>query len=129
MNKHLKLHFFRAKKDIEITKNKSNEAYPVYLFENEEDYTTYTLIKNKCKVTEALTNESSNFFSFDNSRETIRKLILEYKNVDYFLKIETDNVSFKLQELINNILIIPEIITAYKVDHNTIKGKTNLIFE
>ena len=51
----------------------------------------------------------------------------EYKDVDYFLKIEQDEITFE-QDIVKSILTIPQIVTAYMVETNKLKSKNNLIF-
>ena len=52
----------------------------------------------------------------------------EYKEVDYFLKIE-DDTEGEEQSIINKIAFIPQVITTYMVDINQLKSKNNLILD
>lgn len=56
------------------------------------------------------------------------RLIPEHKEVDYFLKIETDESGLE-GTLLKSILSVTDIITAYPLQMNKLKSKNNLIFE
>ncbi len=128
LNKHIGLRLERTSKDVEVKGANGLENYPKYVYENETHYTIYTLIKNKCEVTTNRVNKSNLFTGLETSL-SLKKLIPEYKNVDYFLKIETENSYYPMKVLVAKILEIKQVITAYSVDYNNIKKKTNLIFE
>jgi hypothetical protein len=59
----------------------------------------------------------------------ITYFIPELKDVDFFLKIEEDPDPGKLQGYLNQISLIPNIVTVYTVDANMLKSKKNLILE
>ena len=69
------------------------------------------------------TNQNSLFASTSKSRIY---LLPEYKKVDYLLKIENNLLDTK--NLISKMKDIPQIITTFAVDVNTLKSKNNLIF-
>ena len=62
--------------------------------------------------------------------ETLRKvhLISDLKKVDYFLKIENNNNTFLLEEIVNKLNKIERISAVYAVVPEKIKSKNNLIF-
>lgn len=130
LNKQLGLKFQRAISDvIKVSKNAEEEVYPLYLFDDHVNYTTFWLVKNKCVVQEDKKAVAVDLFSAQTSQQSIKNLIPEYKKVDYFLKIETDNSNYPLKLLVSNILNIGQVVTAFSVDYNKIKNRTNLIFE
>jgi len=59
-------------------------------------------------------------------------LITEYREVDYFLKIEQDGSDSERQaeneNIISKLLAISKVITAYTVETQKLKSKNNLIF-
>ena len=67
---------------------------------------------------------------FDATSKVIKtyNLIPEYKNVNYFLKIENDDNYINLKSVISIIQKIPQVVTVYDVDVSTLKSKNNLIF-
>jgi len=56
-------------------------------------------------------------------------LLPEYKKVNYLLKIETDLTINKEKQILNKLLKIPQVVTAYSIDVDTLKTKNNLIFD
>jgi len=48
--------------------------------------------------------------------------------VDYFIKISKEIQNVNDQLILNKLQAIPQIITSYKVDLETIKSKEHLIF-
>ncbi len=130
LNKHLGLQLKRAKKDVTVTNTEQQqEIYPKYVFDDETHYITYTLVKNKCVLNDIDVSKGINLFTLDESIQETKKLISEYKNADYFLKIESENDTYAMKMLVSEILEIKQVITSYEVDYNKIKKKTNLIFE
>ncbi len=129
LNRQLELKFSRAKNDVEVLARKNTEIYPRYIFEDEQNYATFTLVKNKCLTYQEVCPTNNDLFTESTTQQIIKNLIPELKNVDYFLKIETDNFNYSLKLLISKILKITQVITAFAVDYETIKSKNNLIFE
>ena len=129
LNKHLGLQFARFNKDIEVVSGQGTEVYPCYVFEDKENYTGYSLLKNKCIFENSITVENGDLFANELAQQTIKNLIPEYKKVDYFLKIETDNFNYSMRLLISKITMINQVIASFEVDYETIKSKTNLIIE
>ncbi|WP_010520286.1 IPExxxVDY family protein [Aquimarina agarivorans] len=129
LNRQLELKFSRAKNDVEVLKDNHTEVYPRYVFDDEPNYTTFSLVKNKCLMYQKSSVKNTDLFTESYEQLITKNLISEYKNVDYFLKIETDNFNYSLKLLVSNILKITQVITAFAVDYETIKSKNNLIFE
>lgn len=129
LNKNLGLRLQRAENDVEVGPIVNEEVYPKYVFENDRDYITYTLVKNKCIAKRIDNSKASNLFSEGNEVLVATNLVFEHKNVDYFLKIESDSEFFGTRFIISQIKKINQVITAYSVDYTNLKKKTNLIFE
>jgi len=55
-------------------------------------------------------------------------LLPEYKKADYLIKIENIDYGFDTDEIIEKILKIKNVTTAYSVDTTNLKSKNNLIF-
>ena len=124
LNKHLKIKLARRSKDLDFNKGKSN--YSIFEWEDEKQLTTWSLVSNTCK-TESL--QEISFGSLFENQEKITKtthLIPEYKRVNYFLKIDSNNLSEE-PYILDRILKIPQIVTAYSIDIDQIKSKDNLI--
>ncbi len=126
LNKHLGISLTRKASDLDY--NKGKIAYSIYEWEDERQLTTWNLVANVCK---SETIQEADFYSLFSNQERITKthnLIPEYKRVNYFLKIDNDHNFNKEAYILNNILSIPQIATAYSVDANQLKSKDNLIF-
>ena len=84
----------------------------------------WTLVPNSVQSEENTNNTGffKNVPSF-----TKKHLIPEYKNVDYFMKLEQEDLDSE-SAILKSILAIPNIITAYTINTNTLKSKNNLIF-
>ena len=126
LNKHLKIKLARRSKDLDFNKGKSN--YSIFEWEDEKQLTTWSLVSNSCK-TESF-QEVSYESLFDNQEKITKTtyLIPEYKRVNYFLKIENEFSSSKEKYILDTILEIPQIATAYSIDTFQLKSKDNLIF-
>lgn len=121
LNKYLKSKLFRSKADLDISVDLS---FPIFEWKDMANDCVWTLINNSCRRELQIENEGL----FQNELAvTTHYLVPEYKDVDYFLKIEGDTLSDE-QDLLNTINTIPRIITAYAIAPETLKSKENLIF-
>jgi hypothetical protein len=79
---------------------------------------------NSCEIEESF--DANDLFG---SEVGISKyhLIPEYKDADYFLKIEQDG-AFSESEVIKQIATIPQVITAYSVNRNELRSIENIIY-
>ncbi|MEY2738940.1 MAG: hypothetical protein RL259_849, partial [Bacteroidota bacterium] len=55
-------------------------------------------------------------------------LLPEYKKADYLLKIENIDYEFDEEDMIEKILSIKNVTTAYIIETTNLKSKNNLIF-
>ncbi len=121
INQATKSKFKRAITDISLTEN---VTLPFYEWENTFQETNWKLFPNKIRVvaknaTQNLFGESvtySNYF-----------VVPQYKEVDFFLKMETDD-KYLATEACAKILGIPKIITAYTLQSKQLKSTNNIIF-
>ncbi len=129
LNKHLQINFSRARQDLDFNHGAVQALYPLYLFREPAKYRTYFLIKNKYKGPLTKVISSGSLFTEEDLSSQNSYLIPEYRDVDYFLKIDEDMDQDKIQKLINKIAAIPNVQTIYEVDHTQLKSKNNLILE
>lgn len=129
LNKHLHLKLKRARVDVDFNHGNIQALYPLFVFKQPARYRTYNLIKNKYKGPAKKVVSSGSLFIEEEVSPQITYLIPEYKEVDYFLKIEDDEEIGNFQKMINTITLIPNVITAYAVDTGQLKSKNNLILE
>jgi len=129
LNKHLQLNFVRARHDLDFNHGAVQALYPLYQFRQPEKYRTYYLIKNKYKGPVKKVISSGSLFSEEEVSPHFTYLIPEYKEVDYFLKLEEEMETSEVQEISHRVASIPNVLTAYIVDHQRLKSKNNLILE
>ena len=121
LNNNLNSNFKRRHKDLEIY---GQLTIPVFEWKDDSNDRYWTLFTNKgIKEGEQI---GSDLFKDELSYTTYR-MVPEYREVDYFLKIEQDNHG-NMEELVKKLLSIPKIITAYVVETDGLKSKNNLIF-
>ena len=120
INKAAQLQLKRALFDLDL----ETLSFPVYEWQDDMSDTNWTLVSNAAKNIEK--SPSIGLFS-ENSAERTHYLIDERKEVDYFLKIETDDETI-LNTIVLGVKSIPKVITAYSIDLEVLKSKRNLIF-
>lgn len=126
LNKYLGITLTRKTSDLDF--NNSKSTYSIFDWEDQKQLTTWSLVSNVCK-TESY--QQINYESLFENQEIITKithLIPEYKRVNYFLKIDNQFNFSKEKYILNSILNISQIATAYSIDTNQLKSKDNLIF-
>ena len=126
LNHSLRLKLKRKPYDLDF--NYFSASYPIYEWENSNEYVTWNLVGNVCKKEQDSLYSSGMLFVDNDKTIKTYHLIPELKNVDYFIKIsnEVQNINEKL--ILNKLQAIPQIITSYKVDLSTVKHKEYLIF-
>ena len=129
LNKHLEINMRRSRLDLDFNHAEVLANYPLYIFKEPVKYRNYYLIKNKYTGPLKKLISSGSLFNEDEGTPQITYLIPEFKEVDFFLKVEEDLGQEQLQKLINKIAFIPNVITIYAVDANQLKSKNNLILE
>jgi|SRR5690606_2820326 hypothetical protein len=126
LNSYLKIHLKRKRTDLDFNNGKS--TFSIFEWEDSKYLTTWNLVHNVSKVeTYQKAEEQSLFDSEDKITQTFY-LIPEHKQVNYFLKIDNEFDEEDEQDIIDTILKIPQVSTAYKIDGNQLKSKNNLIF-
>ncbi|MFI1744623.1 IPExxxVDY family protein [Thalassobellus sediminis] len=126
LNKHLGITLIRKPSDLDYDKGTS--TYSIFEWEDNKQLTTWNLVSNVCKIESF---QQINYESLFDDQEKITKtthLIPEYKRVNYFLKINNEFNLSKEKYILDNILKIPQIATAYSIDSSQLKSKDNLIF-
>ena len=121
LNRKLKTKLKRTKEDLETT---DESVFPVFEWKDHINDRYWMLMTNNYSHEEKL--QQPDLFQNEKSL-TVRHLIPEHKEVDYFLKIEQGDECLE-QEVVRTILQIPNIVTAYLLDTEQLKSKHNLIF-
>ena len=126
LNKYLGITLYRKPSDLDFKKGQI--SYSIYEWEDEKQLITWSLVSNICKTQEL---QEANYKSLFDNQEKITKtfqLIPEYKTVNYFLKIDSEFSFNKEKYILDSILNISQIATAYSIDSSQLKSKENLIF-
>jgi hypothetical protein len=116
LNKSLSINLVRKRFDLDFNQGKS--AYSIYKWEDQKQLLTWNLVSNICKTNDYIKINSGLLFETTQNITKTFNLLPELKNV---------NVK-KEKHIINTILSIPQIATAYTVDQSQLKSKDNLIF-
>ena len=120
LNLCLKSNFKRTTKDLELF---DQVAFPIFEWKDAQNDRFLTLITNR--GTKEETNLSGDLFENEPSFARFH-VVPEYKDADYLLKIEHDDC---LEEnLVKSLMAIPKVVTAYTIEIENIKSRTNLIF-
>ena len=123
INKKLNTRFFKAKEDLQFTREKKKASFSIYNYENTKyDFDWFLIANSYRRENKTVSNELLL------TSETKTYLIPEKKKVDFFLKICGESEYDFVMKTINSIKSIENIITAYLIDKNTLKSKDFLIF-
>lgn len=100
-------------------------SFSIYEWMDKVNETTWNLISNISGID---TEEATGIlFKKDKSMIT-NYFIPEHKKVDFFLKIDNENIFDASNMIVKKINEIPQVITAYVVNPDQLKSKNNLIF-
>jgi hypothetical protein len=105
-NKLLEVDFVRTE-DLDIDSKKTQGNYSLYEYIDEDNFMDYYLISN---------------------RSSKGVLIPEHKAIDYFLLLKGATNNDITDDMIQKISTLQIVLTAYKIDVDTLKSKQNLIF-
>ena len=123
LNSHLNIRLRRFKEDLDF--KFKNCIFPLYKFEDETAYTSWSLMSNKHVFTENTSEGGTIIFPEETK---ISYLIPEKKRVDYFIKIEGLKDDAALNKTLLNINKINNIMASYAIDPMDLKSRDNLIF-
>ena len=129
LNKNLGLRLKRARKDVDIRRNSAVSLFELYEFEDEINYCSYFLVGNVSRSKVEGRKESRSLF--EEEPESLQKsfLLPEFRQVDFFLKIEEDIEGISESTLLNQIKGVAQVSMAYPIEFDAIKSKENLIFD
>ena len=129
LNDHMALRLKRKRVDLDFSNDGLEVTFPLFHFENTFQYTQYHLVGNKCVSAMAQTMPTDGLFDTQTQRTMVTHLLPEFKNVDFFLKIESDYEGIPLRMLASGINEIKEVISAYPVSTEQVKSRNHLIFD
>jgi hypothetical protein len=128
INQNLPILLHRNKKDILIGSEKQKTGFSNFIFEDNKKEIFWTLIENKKEVSLPQKSKTINLFKEEQEFSNRVYFLPEFKNVDFFLKIEGDEDQIILNNILLKLNTIDLITTVYAVDKSRIKSKNNLIF-
>jgi hypothetical protein len=117
----------RCETGIGIKVKDGETSFSRYDYED-ADGCAWSLIQNRDKVISQHDGPASLFGVEEMKVVTNVHLLPEFKKVDYILKIENIPCNTEADEIVESLLEIKHIATAYPVEHSKIKSKNNLIF-
>lgn len=123
LNKNLKIHLTRFKDDLDFSS--MNCSFPLYFYEDDASFTTWSLIANKQIFIDDVIPENNNLFQEETKTSFF---IPEKKQIDYFIKISGNLETKEINEILTKINQTFNIITCYTLDPNDLKSKDHLIF-
>lgn len=108
LNKALGLQLVKKKSDFDLKAKRQKEAthHSIYEYHHVEDHVEYILLLNK-------------------SGNSV--IVPEHKSVDYLLILQ-NNFTADLDDLLQKIKSIELVLTAFRIDVDSLKSKENLIF-
>ena len=124
LNKVLDIQLSKNLANIEVAIPEGKSAFSNYIFDDEESDVQWSLIENKTTIVNSKKKTSQ---LFDQVDITVF-LLPEYKKADYLLKIENIDYDFDEEDMIEKILSIKNVTTAYTIETTNLKSKNNLIF-
>lgn len=123
LNTNLKIHLTRFKEDLDF--ESGNCKFPMYHYEDEATFTSWSLIANKQIFTDSIVTEKNNLFQEETKTSFF---IPEKKQIDYFIKICGNLEPKEIQTILTKINHTFNIITSYTLDPNDLKSRDHLIF-
>ena len=126
INQVLDIRLKRKQEDVKFSKD--NSSFSLYEFNQEKQHIIYYLVANSCKGKQDQQQDINSLFSNEAFLTTNKYLLPEFKKVNYLLKVETEFPLNKEKLILNKLLKIPQIVTAYSIDVDNLKTKNNLIF-
>ena len=129
INRNLPVNLKKSNNDIQIRSVLGENYFTRFTFEDKSRDNFWNLIQNKNSQTQTSSFTNSGLFSDTNTDFSTKVYLLpEYKNVDFFLKIENTDENFAITNIVNQLKKIERISTVYSLDAEKIKSKNNLIF-
>ncbi|WP_346881750.1 IPExxxVDY family protein [uncultured Algibacter sp.] len=126
LNKCLGITLARRPSDLDYKNSKS--SYPIYEWEDNKHLVTWSLVSNVSKTKSLQQIDYKSLFNTQQHTIKTNYLVPEYKTVNYFLKIDSAFNFRKEKYILDSILNIPQIATAYSIDSSQLKSRDHLIF-
>lgn len=131
LNLVLSLGLQREASDLEFVYAEGKVQYPFFSFEAWSQDRQFHLVANTTElvVDKPLAISADLFGSSDAAKARKVHLLPELKQADYLLKITSTKSNHSENVIVSRINEITQVITAYVVDLQPVKSRSNLIFE
>lgn len=129
VNRFLGYSFTREDHDQDVVLPDYTARFPVFKYVDTHDNTISYLVANKHWAQLKQPNNTIGLFANNEPELITTILVKEYQKVDYLLKIEQDQYHVAVQYILDQLIKIPVVISAYPVDRHQIKQQDYLIFE
>ena len=128
INQNLPINLKKENCNIQISNKEGETQFTRFVFEDSKDI-VWNLVQNKNDVFVPSQNSNQGLFAETNNKFSTKiYLIPEFKNVDFFFKIENGEVNIDVSKITNCLKKIDRVSTVYAVEVEKIKSKNNLIF-
>lgn len=128
INQKLPILLYRNKKEIQTAFEQKMTTFSRFTFEDKENDIWWDLVENKKELAIPQKNKVQNLFKENQEFTTTLYFLPEFKKVDFFLKIESEEQQINLTDVTSKLKKIDTVSTVYHVTKNQIKSKNNLIF-
>ena len=124
INQKLSLKLRRKEKDLD-----SSEArYSIFEWNDPKNLSTWNIISNYYRTEQGIEINEGTLFSDQANIVKTFHLVPEYNTANYLLKTTNQTLFFEKNEIIDELLEIPQVVLAYEIKTERLKSKTNLIF-
>ncbi|MCW3083217.1 MAG: hypothetical protein JWP12_583 [Bacteroidetes bacterium] len=128
LNNKLKLELVKQDSlEIKGKKQTTPSYFSFFTFDDEDQYTEYSVIANFSESKALAANENTLFGAQDATEEN-EFLIPEHKQMNYFFVIRGELEDEEVEELMKQIREIDMVLTTIRIDAKSLKSKQNLIF-
>lgn len=129
INQRLPVNLKKCEKELHVRVKQGETHFARFHFEDQENLILWDLIENKNSIILQENDVINDLFSDTSDNFSSSTYLLpEYKKVNFFLKIESEEAQLEISEFVSKINTIDKITMAYAVDKDKIKSKNNLIF-
>lgn len=121
LNRDLQLRLARKGEDLTLGEG---IEFPVFVWEDEFNDRYWLLLSNTCQMEQK--GQESDLF-YNEVSATRHHLIPERKEVDYFLKFESDEPDL-IPDILERLNQIPQVITGYVIEPTELASIENIMY-
>ena len=125
LNQYLNIKLKRKLLDIEYD---DTSSYSIFEWQDEKQLIFWNLVSNTSKIEVNHAADANSLFINQERFTKTQHLIPEFKNANFILKISDNPNASIVKRILNKILSIPQVITAYRIDAYQLKITDQLIF-